>query len=171
MARTANQAGRPPTALVRYEKAIDILKGVMDRGNRAARVSLLKARIGHAAVSAGMGEHARATAEAELLAREQDLLAAHIYDIGCVFSRALAAVEHDGKLSPAECAQLRARYADRAMDFFRQAVAEGWHNPQAIRTDPDVEPLRVREDFRKLVAELDAIASESASARPLKNGP
>jgi len=160
LAETLDRAGRPDAAVVRHEKAIEILEGIIGRGYDAARAALLAARIGRAAALAGRGDHVRAVAEAEALTRQGGLLSVHVYNIACVFSRASAAVDHDGKLSPADRARLNARYADRAMDFLRQAVAEGWRHPQVIKTDPDVEPLRAREDFRKVLSDLEAKTKE-----------
>jgi hypothetical protein len=56
---------------------------------------------------------------------------------------------------------LAVRYADRAMDFLRQAVKAGWKDAPHIRMDTDLDPLRGREDFRKLVEELEKKAKKS----------
>ena len=42
------------------------------------------------------------------------------------------------------------------MDYLRDAVARGYTHPVAMRSDPDLEPLRARHDFRKLIADLEA---------------
>jgi hypothetical protein len=56
-------------------------------------------------------------------------------------------------LSAAEKAQ-RDRYADLAMAALRQALAAGFRDRQRIETNRDLDSLRGREDFRKLLAEL-----------------
>jgi tetratricopeptide (TPR) repeat protein len=158
--KTANHAGRHNAALARHEKAIATLKDVLDRGYGGARNSLLGARIDRTLVRAGRGEHAQAAAEAEALVQKEELTAAHLYDLACVFSLSAAAAERDDKLSPTGRGRLKSRYADRAMEFLQRAVAEGWQNPQALKTDRDMEPLRTREDLRKLLADLEAKSKE-----------
>jgi eukaryotic-like serine/threonine-protein kinase len=153
---TASRAGRPDAGVARCDQAIAILEGVVDGGLGAARNQLLNARIARTLCLATGGDHAQATAEAEALARQEELLSILLYDICCVFSRASAAVDRDDRLSPADRARLKARYADRAMDFLRQAVAKGWRHPEAIKRDPDIQVLRARGDFHKLLAELEA---------------
>jgi hypothetical protein len=120
----------------------------------------LGARIDRTLVRAGRGDHAQATADAEALVQKEEVTPAHLYDLSCVFSLSAAAAERDNKLSPAERGRLKARYADRAMEFLQRAVTGGWDNPQALKTDRDMEPLRAREDFRKLSAELEAKTKE-----------
>jgi hypothetical protein len=46
--------------------------------------------------------------------------------------------------------------ADRAMTTLRRAVAAGYRNIANMRTDTDLDALRSREDFRKLLADLEA---------------
>jgi tetratricopeptide (TPR) repeat protein/tRNA A-37 threonylcarbamoyl transferase component Bud32 len=46
--------------------------------------------------------------------------------------------------------------ADQAMWFLHRSLAAGFDNLHQIRTDSILEPLRKREDFRKLVHDLDA---------------
>ncbi len=159
-ATTADNAGQTGTALVRYDKAIEILEGLLSKGYGTARKALLVARIERAGTRAVRGDHARATAEVEAVAQQGELLGVHLYDIACVFSRASAAVDRDDKLPPSDRACLKTRYADRAMDFLWQAVDAGWRHLEVIKTDRDIAPLRAREDFRKLLAELEAKTKE-----------
>ena len=45
--------------------------------------------------------------------------------------------------------------ADRAVKALDDYIASGFDNPYKLRTDPRLEPLRKREDFQKLVNELE----------------
>jgi serine/threonine protein kinase/tetratricopeptide (TPR) repeat protein len=155
LGRTAVRGGRPQSALEEYAKAIEIMERAMDKGYLRARTTLLNARTGRARALAERGDHAQATEEAEALARQGDF-SVHLYNVACVFSRSSAATDHDVKLSPADRNRVKARYADRAMDFLRQAVAKGWRHPSLIKKDRDFEPVRAREDFQKLLADLEA---------------
>jgi tetratricopeptide (TPR) repeat protein len=46
--------------------------------------------------------------------------------------------------------------ADRAMDWLRKAVAAGYHDSAHMAEDEDLDALRHREDFKKLLAEMPA---------------
>jgi serine/threonine-protein kinase len=77
------------------------------------------------------------------------------YNIACVFALSSAAAEKDAKLTSADRTRLKAQYADRALNFLRQAVAEGYQESSWLKGDPDLASLRSREDFQKLVRELE----------------
>jgi hypothetical protein len=51
-------------------------------------------------------------------------------------------------------------YADRAMATLKAAVAKGYKNLAQMKKDTDLDPLRQRDDFKKLMAELEAKAPE-----------
>jgi tetratricopeptide (TPR) repeat protein len=73
LAMDAGVAGRLDAALTRSDKAIEILEPVLSRGYIRARGFLLDIRVFRASMLAGRGGHARATAEADLVARLEDL--------------------------------------------------------------------------------------------------
>jgi serine/threonine protein kinase/tetratricopeptide (TPR) repeat protein len=92
------------------------------------------------------GQVATATREAEELAKNAD--AGTIYNAACVF--ALAAGRRDksaGPLSRKDCAR-------RGVALLRQAVARGFKDVQHLKSDEDLNSLRQRDDFKKLLAEL-----------------
>jgi tetratricopeptide (TPR) repeat protein/tRNA A-37 threonylcarbamoyl transferase component Bud32 len=53
----------------------------------------------------------------------------------------------------------RARETDLAMECLKQAVAAGFTNVGQIKNDPDLSSLRDRDDFRKLIATMEAAAA------------
>jgi serine/threonine protein kinase/Flp pilus assembly protein TadD len=69
------------------------------------------------------------------------------YDFACVYSNA------SGKMP-----DNKQEYADRAMEFLRKAVNAGFKDAANMAKDTDLDPLREREDFKKLIAELDPSA-------------
>jgi tetratricopeptide (TPR) repeat protein len=165
MANTAEQRGRLEASRTLYDKAIGILEGVLSKGYRAAHETVMEARIRRAITFALEGNHVRAASEAEALALRQTLTGVNAYDLAGLYSRSSAVAESDPKLSPADRARLKARYADRAMDFLRGAVARGHAHPEVIKTDNDLDPLRARDDFRKLIGDLEAQQKVSASGQ------
>ena len=55
--------------------------------------------------------------------------------------------------------------ADKAMDRLRRAVAMGYRNFDALRTEAALDPLRDRDDFRLLMMDLAMPADPFAAAR------
>jgi hypothetical protein len=53
-----------------------------------------------------------------------------------------------------------AKEADLAMDCLKQAVAAGYQDVKQFKQDTDLDGLRQREDFKKLIAELEAAKKE-----------
>jgi serine/threonine protein kinase/Tfp pilus assembly protein PilF len=66
------------------------------------------------------------------------------YDFACVYSVA------SGKIADKEQS-----YADRAVELLQQAVKTGYKDAAHMKKNTDLDPLRQREDFQKLVAELE----------------
>ena len=58
------------------------------------------------------------------------------------------------KLPEARRKDLAKSYGDRAVESLRQAIAKGYKDAGQIKKDKDLDPLRQRDDFRKVVAEL-----------------
>jgi tetratricopeptide (TPR) repeat protein len=155
LAMDAQAAGRLDAALSNCGKAIQILEHLVASGYGQVRADLFDAWLIRAYLLAGRGEHARATNEANAVARQEGLGHDNHYNIACVFAVSSTAAENDGKLTPADRTRLKAEYAERAMEFLRQAVAKGFQSAAAIKNDPDLAPLRSREDFQKLVQEAE----------------
>jgi hypothetical protein len=101
------------------------------------------------------GEHARATNDANVVAREEGIGQIHHYNIACVFAVSSAAAENDNKLAAADRTRLKVQYADRALEFLRRAFAEGYQDSSLLNDDPDLAALRSRGDFQKLVQEAE----------------
>jgi hypothetical protein len=51
-------------------------------------------------------------------------------------------------------ADKKQEYADRAMELLRKAVNAGYKDAAHMTKDTDLDPLRGREDFKKLMAEI-----------------
>jgi serine/threonine protein kinase/tetratricopeptide (TPR) repeat protein len=104
-------------------------------------------RCGRALSLAYAGEHGKAVIEANALAEAKDITGATLYDLGCVC--ALAAAVKDNRKRQEE-------YAARAVAMLRLAVGRGYNDAAHMKEDKDLDALRDREDFKKLLAELEA---------------
>jgi eukaryotic-like serine/threonine-protein kinase len=67
---------------------------------------------------------------------------------------AVELAEKDEKLSAAEREKLVNGYADRAIALIRQVVGQGLMDADGLQKAADFEPLRSREDFKKIMLEL-----------------
>jgi serine/threonine-protein kinase len=102
-----------------------------------------------------LGDHAGAAAAAADLARVAFDPAGDAYKAACFLARCIPVAEKDAKLPQARRQELTKSYGDRAMEALRQALAKGYQDAAHMQKDTDLDPLRGRDDFRKLLAELD----------------
>jgi eukaryotic-like serine/threonine-protein kinase len=137
-AEALDRLARHADALEDWDRALALNLGVADL---AAICS------GRAQSLARAGNHVEAAAEANTLAESAGLNGGALYDLACVFTLAAAAVKDDAKL--------RDQYAARAVELLRQAVAKGFKDATHMKKDIDLDPLREREDFKKLLADLE----------------
>jgi hypothetical protein len=78
----------------------------------------------------------------------------YLYDAAC-FRSVTSAVIRAGDKSPAGSKQSETE-ADQGMAWLKQAVAAGYNDPNHMEKDKDLDALRSRDDFKKLLAELKA---------------
>ena len=94
------------------------------------------------------GQPRESAKAAEELARAKDVGGGILYSFARVLSLASERVKGDAGLTE--------RYAARAVELLRQ-VSERKYDPVALmKTDPALAGLRAREDFKKLMADLEA---------------
>jgi tetratricopeptide (TPR) repeat protein len=89
------------------------------------------------------GQAAEAVAEVDELTKGGGWDYTRWYYFGCIYAVA------SGKMP-----DKRQEYADRAMELLRKAVQAGFKDGAHMAKDSDLAPLRDREDFKKLLAEL-----------------
>ena len=78
--------------------------------------------------------------------------AGSLYNAAC-FRAVTAAVR--SKTPGADSARLAQEDADKAMAWLHQAVRAGYKNAAHMKKDTDLDRLRDRADFKKLLAELE----------------
>jgi tetratricopeptide (TPR) repeat protein len=106
----------------------------------------------------GLLDHAGALRAAE---KVRDLgwdSAGDAYDAACALALGIPIVEKDDKLAAAKRQVAIRFYGDQAMAMLRGAVAKGWKNAVHMQKDSDLDALRKRDDFKKLLADLEAKA-------------
>jgi serine/threonine protein kinase/tetratricopeptide (TPR) repeat protein len=80
------------------------------------------------------------------------------YNAACALAHCIPILEKDEKASNEERSKQVQFYGDQAMAMLRDAVAKGYKDAAHMKKDTDLDPLRSREDFKKLVADLEAAA-------------
>jgi tetratricopeptide (TPR) repeat protein len=132
------------TGLKRYaEAAADWDKAVEISPQRT------EPRMARAACRVQAGQVKEGIAEAEeLLAKNAD--ANTSYNVACIF--AIAAERRDEPDGPL----LKEERAQRAITLLSQAVAKGYKNVAHMKQDKELDALRDRDDFKKLLAKLEA---------------
>jgi serine/threonine protein kinase/tetratricopeptide (TPR) repeat protein len=108
-----------------------------------------------AATRRGLADHAQVATTADELARFAYQPARDTYDAACLLSACVPLAGKDARLADAKRRELARAYADRALALLRQAVESGFKDAGRLKKDPGLEPLRAREEFGKLVADLE----------------
>jgi tetratricopeptide (TPR) repeat protein len=79
-----------------------------------------------------------------------------LYDAACNRSVCSAVILQDPKTPADDAARLAREQADLAMSWLHKAVAAGCRDAEHLKQDKDLDALREREDFKSLLAELQA---------------
>ena len=152
--------GRDGEAAEDWKRLLELSAGQADINMRLYRPSPL----------AHLGEHVQAAAEMETLLTEGKVQPVNLYDFGYAYARCSAAAVNDARLPPAEREPLAERYGRRSVELLRQAQAAGYFRDPArlarMNENKDFDPVRGREDFKGLVAELEAKQKESRVKKP-----
>ncbi len=147
---TAHDAlAKPAEAVKDWDKAIEFSTPEYQPSLRASRaMSRVKA-----------GQVAEAVAEIAELRKLPGWTAVQLYDFACMYSVAA------GKI-----ADKKAEYADAGMELLAKAVKAGYKDAAHMKRDTDLDPLRGREDFRKLLADLEAKFPPTRGVLPPRRG-
>jgi tetratricopeptide (TPR) repeat protein len=150
-AQTSEALRRWADAAKDWDRVIELTD---DGGRRWVR------RVLRAMNLAAAGEHARATAEADDLAADARANGEGAWGLAITYARSLRAARSDRGLPSAERDALAERYAARAVALLQKLGKEGYFSQdpahaQALRTDADLDVLRDRDDFRRLLAEVE----------------
>jgi tetratricopeptide (TPR) repeat protein len=100
-------------------------------------------RAGRASSQVKTGRVAEAVAEAAELTKSSNWDGRQWYDFACIYA-----------IASGRSAEKKSEYADRAMELLQRAVNAGYQDASRVARDQDLDPLRARDDFKKLLAEL-----------------
>ncbi len=109
-----------------------------------------------AQVFAGTADYDSAMRTAEEIAKLGWEPAADIYNAACAFARCGLVVDSDQELSEADRRKHTAAFADRAVLALKDAIEKGFKDVDKLKKDKDLEALRSRDDFQKLITELES---------------
>ncbi len=84
--------------------------------------------------------------------------AAEYHQAARVLAGCVPLAEKDKSLPPEKRKELTADYSDQATALLRQAIQRGYRKAEELRRDSAFEPLRSREGFQKLLADLETKA-------------
>jgi tetratricopeptide (TPR) repeat protein len=112
----------------------------------------------------GLADHARLATTAEELGGLGYDPATDTYNAACYLCRCVALADKDPQLPETRRKELAQNYADRALALLRQAIVRGYEDPAHMKKVPDLQPLRARDDFKKLLADLEARSGKSNMA-------
>ena len=129
-----------------WDRAIELSEKQEQPGFRASRAT---SRV-------NAGQVAEAVAEVAELTKSSGWNAAQWYDFACVYS-----------IASTKIADKKQEHADRAMELLQKAVKAGYKDAAHMAKDTDLDPLRGREDFKKLMVELETKAKGNASKPPV----
>jgi hypothetical protein len=76
-------------------------------------------------------------------------------DAACSLSRCIPIMAKHDKLDDKQRKEATQFYGDAAMKLLREGVSKGWKDVEPMKKDPNLDPLRRREDFKKLIEELE----------------
>jgi serine/threonine protein kinase/tetratricopeptide (TPR) repeat protein len=107
-----------------------------------------------------LADHVQLAMTADDLARLGNDPANDAYFAACILCTCVTLAEKDAQLDEVRRRELAQTYADRALALLRQAVVSGFKDAAHIKTNRDLEPLRAREEFRKLLADLEEKTKE-----------
>jgi eukaryotic-like serine/threonine-protein kinase len=143
-----DQLGRHADAITDWDRALALNTGAADAPRiRFLHVQFLARASRHTLSLVRAGQHVKAVALANALAEAKDVPADTLYILAAVSALATDSAKDD--------TTLREQYAARAVALLRQAVAKGYKDIAHLKKDEDLKALRSREDYQKLLQELE----------------
>jgi hypothetical protein len=109
-----------------------------------------------AEVFGSLSDHAGAADAADELVRFGYEPAEDAYTASWIIARCVGLAEDDRRLSKIDLEVLKKSYSDRTMAHLHSAVRHGFKDVARVKKEKAYQPLRPRDDFRKLLGDLEA---------------
>jgi serine/threonine-protein kinase len=157
-AQLLSEAGKADESMIWFDKSLTSFRAELVRQPRSAFAKMCLRAFSAAKSQAltRIGRHAEAATLAASLVDDKDLDGEALYTLASTFA-ACAAVT---SLDPAQ----RSRHAEQALSLLGRAAAAGYFKEPALlkqlQTDPILDPLRQRDDFKKLLRQLEKNGTE-----------
>jgi serine/threonine protein kinase len=151
---TYAEMGNREMAIVEYRRALVLHREAVDRapGHYKYRELLGKTYQKMSESYRALGRPDDAAEAVRAWRRLWTVQAGPLVDVAAELAQCAAAVGQPGQpLTAAETARRR-QYADEAVEVLRQALALGYQDRDRLARESNLDPLRDREDFRKLLA-------------------
>jgi serine/threonine protein kinase/tetratricopeptide (TPR) repeat protein len=163
--RSMNNLAESYAAVNRHAEALPLFDEVLEKGNRPGVSPLLipMALQGRLLCQQKRGDVAGCRATTEMWEKRNPTDAEDLYNAAC-YRAVTAALQ--AKAKDPDAARLAKDDADRAMAWLTKAVAAGWTNVALTKKDPDLDFLREREDFKKLLADLEKLQAAKPDMKP-----
>jgi tetratricopeptide (TPR) repeat protein len=147
----------------RFVKAIEAWDQAIQLGRKADRDRFLA---GRAVCQACLGDHTGASETVKAATNHKPELTVVWYDAACAVALCCPAALKDSRLTTGRRHELADQYARQALQLLSLAAADHMFTDFQIdllrlETDRDLDALRSRADFQKLVAEQQALAQRS----------
>lgn len=155
-ASALQKLGKPDEALPDWRRTVELSEGQKNDDYRIYRPRAL----------ASLGDHAKAFAAVEAILAESKPRGWALEELASACARATAAAQQDVSLSEPDRSRLSNQYARQAVALLAQAHAAGRFTTEKqvanLRDSQRFEVLREREDFQKLLRNLDAKVTKSS---------
>jgi tetratricopeptide (TPR) repeat protein len=154
-AKVRAKRGRHDEAIEGFRRAIDLQREVLGRWpqSKRCRRSLNLHYINLAGSLRALGRAEEAAEASRERAKLWPRDAAELYGVAGELALCLPIIDREPALRPG-VRELRNLLATEAAVTLRLAIAAGWSSADSMAHDPNLAPLRDRDDFRRLLAEL-----------------
>jgi tetratricopeptide (TPR) repeat protein len=148
----------------RYDEALADWERALEIGTPYDRDELV---VGRSGTLAYRGNYRRALSEAEARIQESNPAPLTIYNMGCLYSIAVGAVQKDKSLDEAQRNELAELYAARAMEYLIRAKAGGVYRVPVLRnrvaTHRDLAPIAGRPEFQAFLKDIESEAADDGA--------
>jgi len=156
LANSYTYTGRKAEALKLHEETLALYQAKLGPDHPDTLQSLQAVAYPRLRHFASLNDAAGCRTVAEMLEKLKLNDAASLYNAACFRAVTAAVIKKDARIPAAAAARLAGEEIDRAMAWLKRAVAAGFSDAAHMAKDTDLDVLRDRQDFQKLLAELKA---------------